>query len=215
MKRLLIVGAGGFGREVLGWARDVAKRQPDWMLDGFLDSKPSALDGFDIPLRIVGDPLTYIPHGYEIFLCGIGDPITKLRVCQSLRARGARFAALIHPTAVVGPQCRIGEGCVLCPGSVVTANVTLGAFVIINVHATVGHDAVVGDGSTLSAHCDVTGQVRLGEGVFLGSHASILPGAVVGDYATVGAGSVVLRSVKPRTSVMGVPARQIAGFVES
>lgn len=212
MKRLLIVGAGGFGREVLSWARDAQSAQGGWQIAGFLDTNPKALEGFPCPAEILGDPLTYQPGDDDLLVCAIGDPATKLQVCRDLQARGGRFPTLIHPTAVIGGDCRIGEGSLLCPGAVITANVTLGDFVMLNVYATVGHDAVIGAGCTLSAHTDVTGNARLGEGVFLGSHAVVLPGAQVGDYAVVGAGSVVLRNVRARTTVVGVPAKQIYGF---
>ena len=85
---------------------------------------------------------------------------------------------------------------------------------MLNVYATVGHDAKIGDGCTLSGHADVTGFARLGEGVFMGSHATVLPRAVVGDYAVVGAASAVVRTARAYTTVMGVPAKQIAGFEE-
>ncbi len=139
-------------------------------------------------------------------------PAYKLNICRSLKDRGGEFVTLIHPSAIIGPNCSIGEGCILCPGVVLTSDVSLGNFITLNLHATVGHDAKIGDGSTLLSHTDVTGFVELGEGVLLGSHASILPHAKVGDYGIVGAGSVVLRRVKSRTTVIGVPAKKIVGF---
>lgn len=212
MKRLLIVGAGGFGREVLSWASALDHQQNPWKVAGFLDSNPRVLDGFGLETGIVGDPLSYVPAENDLLVCAIGDPKTKLTLCRRLKERGGQFLTLIHPTAVIGLGCKLGVGCLVCPGAVATTDVTLGDFVALNVHATVGHDAIIGDGCTLNAHCDVTGGARLGEGVFLGSHAAILPGATVGDYAVVGAGSVVLRSVRSRTTVVGVPARVIYGF---
>jgi acetyltransferase-like isoleucine patch superfamily enzyme len=128
-----------------------------------------------------------------------------------LKSRGASFLTLIHPTVVMGIGCRIGEGCVFAPYSGIGADVELGAFVTVNSFSGVGHDAIVGNGCTLSAHCDVTGGAELGEGVFLGSHACVMPRVKVGDFAVVGAGSVALRPVKAHASVMGVPARLIAG----
>lgn len=210
--RLLIIGAGGFGRELLGWALAVPPGSRDWDVGGFLDANPSALDGFACDHPIVGDPASYAPAPHEVFLPAIGDPATKLQVCRALKARGARFATLVHPSVIVGPACRIGEGTVLCPGAILCTNVTVGGFVVMNTNSGCGHDAVVGDGCTFSSHVDVTGAVRLGEGVFLGSHAVVLPRVEVGDFAVIGAGSVVLRNVPARATVMGVPATQIAGF---
>lgn len=212
MQRLIIVGAGGFGREALGWAQAIPHEQRRWEMVGFLDSNPQALAGLAAPYPIIGDPLTYVPTDVDVFLCAIGDPAAKLHVCRSLRTRGAHFITFIHPTAVVGPDCVIGEGSVLCPGAVVTTNVTLGRFVVLNLSATVGHDATLGDGCTLNCHADVSGRATLGDGVFMGSHALVLPHAIVGDHAVIGAGSVVLRKVRARATVMGVPAKQIAGF---
>lgn len=212
MKRLLIVGAGGFGREVFSWALHTNVKDRDWEVGGFLDSNPKALDGYGFKIGILGDPLAYTPLERDVLVCAIGNPAIRLRLCRDLKARGARFLTLIHPTAVIGLDCTIGEGCILCPGAILTTNVTLGNFVVLNVHSTVGHEAVIGDGCTLSGHADVTGNTTLGEGVFLGSHASVLPSAKVGDYAVVGAGSVVLRKVRAHSTVVGVPAKQIHGF---
>ena len=212
MSRLLIVGAGGFGREVLAWARDAFTGDPDRVIGGFLDDNPKALDGFLCDLSVLGSPLDFPLSEEDQLICAIGSPAMRLDLCSVLRDRGARFATLIHPTAVVGTHCEVGEGSILCPGAVLTTNVRLGRLVILNVHATVGHDSILEDGCTLSAHADVTGCCRLGRGVLLGSHAVTLPGARVGDFATVGAGSVVLKIVEERTTVMGVPARKVAGF---
>ena len=212
MKNLIIVGAGGFGREVSAWAMRIETGQAEWRVQGFLDSNPHALENYRYSLPIIGDPLTYQPTKHDIFVCAIGEPKIKLEICRRLEDAGALFTTLIHPSAVVGRTVTLGRGCIVCPGAVVTADVHLGNHVTVNACASIGHDAVVGDGCTLSGHADVTGFAKLGRGVFLGTHAAILPKAKVGDFATVGAGSVVLRSVKPGATVMGVPAIQVSGF---
>lgn len=210
--RLIIIGAGGFGREVHDWARDAAAARADWTIAGFLDDNPAALDGFNLPVGILGSPLNYQPAGNERFVCAIGEPRIKLEIARQLQARGARFTSVIHPTAYVGPRNRLGAGLILCPYSVVTTNVTIGDFVSLNLHGTIGHDAIVGDGCTLNNHVDVTGWAELGEGVFLGSHASVLPHTKIGAYARIGAGATVLRSVKPQTTIVGAPGRRLRMF---
>lgn len=212
-KRLLIIGAGGFGREVLAWAEDVQQSEPgvDWQVGGFLDSNPEALAGFAVGLPIVGDPQSYQPEEDDRFICAIGDPQTKLEVCHLLRGRGARFINLIHPTATIGARCRFGEGIILCPKTILTVDVSIEDFVTLNCHAGVGHDAVVGEGSTLGAFCDVTGGATLGRAVYMGSHAVVAPRVRVGAGTLIGAGSVAIRRTRERTSVIGVPAKRI-GF---
>jgi sugar O-acyltransferase (sialic acid O-acetyltransferase NeuD family) len=209
VKRLLIVGAGGFGREALCWARDVEPTQSEWKIGGFLDANPAALDGFDVPFKILGDPATFAPPETDLFVCALGDPLAKQVVITGLAARAAHFVTLIHPSVIVGADCRIGDGCILCPRAVLTTHVTLGRFVTLNLAATVGHDVCVGDWCTLSDHVDITGKVSLGDAVFAGTHACVLPGLRVGDRAVVGAGAVVTRNVPSGSTMFGVPAKLV------
>jgi sugar O-acyltransferase (sialic acid O-acetyltransferase NeuD family) len=211
-KKMLIVGAGGFGRELLAWTLAIQSQQNEWQVSGFLDANLSALDSFDYEYPIVGTPDTFTIEPDFVFACGLGDPAIKLAVCRQMLSRGAQFVTLVHPTAVIGLNSKIGIGCILCPGAIVTSDVILGDFVTLNAHATVGHDVVVGDGCTLSGHVDVTGASSIGEGVFLGTHATILPGVKVGERARIGAGSVVIRHVKPDTTVFGSPAKPLPRF---
>lgn len=209
--RLLIIGASGFGRELLAWINDIiaAGHQPDWEVGGFLDANPNALAKFGIDLPILADPATYQPQPQDRFVCAIGDPKTKLRISRALQARGAEFVNVIHPTAILGERCQIGTGLIMCPLSVVTVDTKLGDFVTLNAYASIGHDAVLGDGCILNSFANVTGGAKLGEGVYLGGHAFIAPKVVVGDYAKVGAGSSVVHRVKAHSTVMGVPAKRI------
>ena len=213
--RLLIIGAGGFGREVLQWALDVqAQGNVDWEVGGFLDANPQAFEDFDIDLAVLGSPESWQPSAGDRFICAIGDPSIRLRICRELQERGAKFISLIHPSAIVGSRCHIGVGTILCPGVTVTVDATIGDFVILNVRSCVGHDAHVGAGCTVNDFCDITGNAKLGEGVFLGSHSSVTPSASVGDYARVGAGSVVVRRVRANTTVMGPTAKRIDWVAE-
>lgn len=209
MATLYIVGAGGFGRELLSWLRQCQEWGRAWEFGGFLDDNLTALAPFPVEKGVVAPISGFAPSSDHVFVCAIGDPQTRLRIGRDLRARGAVFPPVRHPMAVVGDNCVIGAGTILCPGVVVTCNVHLGEFVLLNICSTVGHDARIGDGVTLSPHADVTGFATIGEGAFLGSHATVLPRARVGDYAKVGAGSVVLRAVNAGATVLGVPAKQI------
>ena len=208
MKKLLIIGAGGFGRELHAWARQHPDCGVRWELAGFLDDNPDAL-------REVGDfapvhPLVgHRPSADHLYLNGVAQPDLKQKLLPGLVAAGAEFLTFTHPTAKVGDRVRLGRGVVLCPGAIVTADAVLGDFVVLNLRATVGHDAVVGAWTTASAHCDITGFVRVGEGVFMGSRATIIPGRQVGDHAKIGAGAVVFTHVAPGVTVFGNPARPL------
>lgn len=213
MKRVIIVGAGGFGREVLGWFTDwrnaQAFRQEEFGFAGFLDRNAEALTGSGLDAPILGDPGTYQPQPDEVFVCGLGLPRPRMLCCRGLQARGADFLTVIHPSAMVGARSSFGVGCILCPYVVVTCDVQVGDFAVLNLHATVGHDARLGHGVTLSDHADVTGHVVLGDEVFLASHASVIPGVHVPDRVLVGAGSVVVRASESDVTMFGVPAMPI------
>ena len=209
MKRLLIIGAGGFGREVLAWARACPEHEVDWEVGGFIDANPNALDGFNVSVPIVGSDIDYQPLPSDVFVCAIGNPADRRKSVERLLAKDACFVNVIHPTAVLGERVKLGIGVVVCPYCVCTSDIEIGDHTALNLHCSVGHDARIGSYCQLSSYSDVTGHVQLADEVFMGSHASILPSVSVGDRAVVGAGSVVISKVKPGTTVMGVPAKPL------
>jgi sugar O-acyltransferase (sialic acid O-acetyltransferase NeuD family) len=207
MKRVIIVGAGGFGREVYNWAKDHPDCGSAWEIAGFLDDNPAALEGFDYPKPILGQVGAHRPAATELFLCGVGTPAIKRALCEQLLDRGATFLTLVHPSVTLGKNVKLGNGVVLCPGVVLTCDIRVGDFAMINCLSSAGHDVCIGNWATVSAHCDLTGHTKLGESAFMGSGARILPNKEVGPRALVGAGSVVLGNVPADSKVFGNPAR--------
>ena len=209
-RKLYIVGAGSFGRELVSWIRFDAPGWTEFEFAGFLEDDSEALRNYPeyVP-GVAARTDEYQPHEGDGLVMGIADPKIKLEVASRLEARGAKFLTFQHPSVILARHVKLGRGVVLCPNSVVSCHAQLGDFVAVNIGCTVGHDAQLGAGCTLSAHVDITGFAKLGEGVFLGSHASILPRAKVGAFARIGAGTVVLRRVDAGATVMGVPAKQV------
>lgn len=208
MKQLVIIGAGGFGREVLEWARQSTGIGTEWEIAGFLDDRQDALDAFPgIDLPVIGDTVDYDPQPGQVFVIAIGHPAVRKLMWERFAAKGAEFATLIHDSCVVGSRVRLGSGVILCPRVVLTCDIEIGANTALNVSTAVGHDAVIGKHCQLSSFCDITGFVTVGDEVMMGSRASVIPGKSIGAGSTIGAGSVVVADVPAAVTVFGNPAR--------
>lgn len=207
MKQLVLIGAGGFGREVAGWAQNSPQQGREWRLKGFLDDNPRALDGHAVDLPLLGDVWTYRPAADEVFVCAMGQPSLRAKVWEHFKAMGASFSRVIDADARIGPRVELGEGVILCPRVTLTCDLQIGVNTALNVAVAAGHDVGVGAHCQVSSFCDLTGKVMIGQRVFFGSRVSVLPGMRVGDDAVLGAGSVVTRDVEPAVTVHGNPAR--------
>jgi hypothetical protein len=109
---VIIVGAGGIGREVYRWAKD-SYSPNQYHIKGFLSDHADALDGYGHDEQILGDDLSYAVQENDRFLFAIGDIETKKRIVARMKARSAQFLTLIHPTALVASSARIGEGVII------------------------------------------------------------------------------------------------------
>lgn len=211
MENLIIIGAGGCGREVLQWARDINRAVPTWNIKGFLDDDPNALQEKPCGLTILGSPGRYEVEPDDVFVCAIGNGVLRKKVIENLESRGAQFVSVIHPTAVVADTAVLGKSTVLYPFSLISDNARLGDCCIINMYSSVAHDAVLGEYCTVSAHCDITGMCTVGDRVFMGSGARMVPGVKIGSDVFICAGSTVMSRIKEGMKVIGIPAKR-AGF---
>ena len=209
---IVIVGCGGHGREVWAVIRAINETVGDrWDPIGFVDDGPSEVNLKRIArlgAAFLGPVATLARVGQETrYVIGIGDPGVRAAVARRVAQYDLSAAQLIHPTATVGPDTRLGRGVVLFTGAAVTTNVELGDHVHVNQNASVGHDTVLGDYVTVSPLAAISGGCHLEEGVMVGTTAAVLQGLRLGAGATVGASACVVRDVPGKTVVKGVPAR--------
>ena len=204
---VVIVGAGGFGRE----AADVVIACGRPVL-GVVDDSPATrnldrLRDRGIPhLGSLRDLLTTGPGDAQIII-GIGDPAIRSRLGGVLAEAGFEFATLVHPRATIGSSVRMGPGTVICAGACVSTNVTLGRHVHLNPNCTIGHDTVIDDFASVNPAATVGGEVRVGARTLLGSAANVLQGLTIGTDSLIGASSLVTRHVPDQVVVKGIPGR--------
>jgi len=201
-RRIVVIGGGGFGREVVELIADVnaAPGGAMWDLVGILDD--GSPDGA-LLARLETTHLGPVEH-----VIAVGGCQARAAIDARCLEWGRRAATLVHPTAVVGRRSvDLGEGSILCAHSTATTNVVLGRHVHLNPHASIGHDTTVGDHTTLTPQAAVAGEVTIGDRVFVGTAAVVGPRLQVGADVLVGAGAVVVDDVPAGLTIAGVPAR--------
>ena len=201
MKDLIIVCAGGFGREVYYMAKEIGK----WNIKGFIDDNIHALDGKDIAVPLLGCISSWNVSENEVFALGVSTPATKEKIVEIMKSKGAFFETLIDPRSHIIETAIIGEGCIV-NGSIGDC-VKIGNYVNI-MGSIIGQDSTIGDFSTTTGYTNIA-SAYLGKRVFVGSHAVVLNGKKVGDDAFVCAGSIVFNNVKAGTKVFGNPAKRM------
>lgn len=209
MKDLYIIGAGGLGREILWLARELNKVSQRYRLCGFVDDNV-ALHGQEIcGVPVVGDVSFLRTKPGSAAALGIGIPRIKQKILQTVQDYDLEWPVLVAPQASMSEFVQLGRGTVICAGSILTTQVTLGDFVLVNLSCTIGHDATVQTGSTLSPGVNMSGFVSVGQFTDIGTSAAIIPGVQIGSHSVVGAGTVVIRDIPDHATVVGNPGRVI------
>lgn len=206
MDKMYIIGAGGLGRELLQWIKDINQVTPTWEIAGFLDDNLHALDELECEYPIVGRNSDWMPQKSEVFALALGTPRDKEARAREMKAKGACFPPIIHPTATITPSSHYGEGLIMFPYSKLSVNSTVGDFVTL-FSSGVGHDVFVDDYTTISGMSSILRNVKIGKRVFVGANVAIAQDVCVGDDAYLGIGSVVLKDVPELTKTYGNPAR--------
>lgn len=208
MKDIVIIGAGGFGREVAWLIEDINKVTGEWNLLGFVDNDLSLKDTEINGYRVLGDE-EWLKTQEINAVCAIGNPIIKKKVVSSLYNSKVTFPILVHPSVIMSNRVKVDEGTIICAGNIITVNIDIGKHVIINLDCTIGHDANIGDYSTILPSVNVSGHVILEECVNVGTGSAIIQGISVGAKTIIGAGSVVVKDLPSNCTAVGSPAKPI------
>ena len=205
--QVAIIGAGGYGREVLEYAEDACRSGWGFQVTGFFDDDETARDAYGPEVPVLGPLAAVRESPVRHFVIALGSPESRRMAAGLVASAGKQLVTLVHPRAFVSRSASIGAGTIVCPLALVGAHSVVGDNVSINVYGSIGHDSVVGRDVVVSPYAAVTGSVRLGDACFLGTHVTVTPGLAIGSHSKVTAGSIVTRSAPPGSLLTGSPAK--------
>jgi sugar O-acyltransferase (sialic acid O-acetyltransferase NeuD family) len=210
MEKIVIVGAGGFGREVKMLIDQINRYEHKYEFLGYYD------DGFTIGSTInnnlVLGSIDDLAKNDEIIsvVVAIGAPDIKRKIVEKLTRSTISFPTLIHPSVLLGDEfVSIGNGCIICAGTIITCNIEIKDFVILNLMCTVGHDTVIGSYASFMPSVNISGEVIIHEEVYVGTGAKIINQLEIGRQTIVGAGAVVSKTLPEKCTAVGIPAKPI------
>lgn len=211
MKKIAIYGAGGFGREVHMLIEQINEVKHEYDFIGYFDdgiAKGKLVNGFPVLGGI--EELNSFDLSLSL-VCAVGDPSTKRSIIRKITNPLIFFPSLIHPGVLIGNMKynKIGQGCIICAGTIITVNVTIGDHVILNLCCTVGHDTQIGDFSSFMPTVNISGEVVINEAVYVGTGSKINNQISIGANTIVGSGAVVVKSLPSDCTAVGAPAKPI------
>ena len=209
MKNLVIIGAGGVGRETALIVQQINQLDDTWNLVGFVDDN---LDNFGKVINgysVIGgiDTLELLDEDYYVVIA-IANYKVKKSIVERLKGK-FRFATIVHPKVWIHDFMTLGEGSIIYEGAILTSNIEIGNHVIVCPKCGVGHDSKVKDYVSLLWNVNVSGNDLIDEGVLMGTGSTVIQGKTIGKGATIGAGAVVVDNVDPFSTAVGVPAKVI------
>lgn len=211
IKKLIIIGASGFGREVAWLVERINELQRSWDILGFVDDNQGLHGTLVNGYKVLGGLNVIGLHADAFFVCAVGAAKVRKeiinKICTSFSE--IQFATLIDPSAIISKRVKIGEGSIICAGNIITVDIEIGNHVIVNLDCTIGHDAVLHNFVTLYPSVNVSGGIDIAECVELGTGVQIIQGKKIGAETIVGAGAVVVKDLPPKCTVVGSPAKPI------
>ena len=206
MKDLYIIGARGFGREVFALAMDCKNAGYNYTIKGFLDDKADALDGYEGYPPIIGSVEDFTPSENDVFVCALGDPHWQKHYAEIIINKGGEFISLVHPSATIGKNTKIGKGCIIHQKAILSCDIKIGDFVTCQSLSVLGHDVIIDDFCHLGSLSMFGGYSQIGPLTTVYPGATVLPHIKVEENCVVGAGAVVIKRVKTGSTVYGNPA---------
>ena len=210
-KRIYIIGAGDFGREMESWLENIPNFKNEYEIIGFLDNDSKSLVNKPTDYKILGsvEEVDFKKNDYVVI--AISSSKVRKRIAESLTNK-VNFFTYIAPNVTIGKFTKIGKGSIICSNCFISTNTTIGDFVIANAGSNIGHDCIIESYCSLMANVDIGGSVILGEGVFIGTKAMIIPKKRIFRGIIIGAGTIVIRNLNKVGTYFGNPAKYIGEY---
>lgn len=208
MKQLIIIGAGGMGRTLYDMAKESIGYGAEYEIKGFIDDNLSALDGFENYPAMLGTISSYVPKKDEVFVCSIGG-VARRKCMEEIISSGGSFLTMIHQTARIGTNVKIGEGTVIGAFTTIGADAQVGKYNLIQSYTVIGHDSRIGNWNRIDTHVTLVGGTIVEDEADIHTGAMISHNVTVESQSRVAACSFVIRRVKSGTTVMGNPAKRL------
>jgi sugar O-acyltransferase (sialic acid O-acetyltransferase NeuD family) len=208
MEKIVIVGAGGFGREVKMLIDQINLKESKYEFIGYYDDgfKMGTVINFNEVLGSIED-LANIDCEINVVIA-VGAPHVKRKLVEKLTNSKISFPTLIHPTVLIGDEfVSIGKGCIICASTIITCNIDIKDFVILNLMCTVGHNTVINSFASFMPSVNISGEVVIHEEVYVGTGAKIINQLEIGKQTIVGAGAVVSKTLPEKCTAVGIPAK--------
>lgn len=210
MKKIAVFGGGGFGREVKTIIDEINKRGKQYEFIGFYDDgleKGSIVNNYPV----LGGIQELNTQTEDLCLViAIGDPRTKEKIINKIVNPRVSYPNIIHPSVMISDDfVQLGQGNIICGGTIITCNIEIQDFVILNLSCTVGHDTIIKNFCSFMPSVNISGEVVLEQGVYVGTGAKIINQLEIGKYTIVGAGAVVSKSLPAKCTAVGIPAKPI------
>jgi sugar O-acyltransferase (sialic acid O-acetyltransferase NeuD family) len=212
MKDLVIVGAGGFARDVAWLIKEINSDATAWHFLGFVEADHTQVGRVCGDATVIGDDQWLLQYEKEL---GVAVAIGNLKAIDRIRQslcikRNLSFPNLVHPSTLWDrKRIEMGVGNIVCAHNIFTTDIRIGSFNLFNLASTFGHDDVIGDCCAFNPGVNIAGRVTIGNRCLVGTGAAIFENLTLGDDVVVGGGSVVTRDVHSGLTVFGNPAKPL------
>lgn len=204
MKKIVIVGSSGFAREIYWLICRINQIKEEYSFLGYIDNDTGKKE-------VIGNDDFLINYPDELYVViAIANPSTRKKIAMRYRNNpNLKFPNLIDPSVIKSDDIILGQGNIICAGSILTVDLKIGDFCIINIDCTLGHESLFKDYVTLNPSVNVSGNVLIEEGVTIGTGSQIIQGMTIEKNSIVGAGAVVVSKIPNDCTAVGVPAKVI------